>query len=77
MSQPDPCPHPEKQRHRTRKAAEKARAAVERTSSVDPGLRPYKCGEHWHLGHRGAGSLETQLRRAVKLGRLRRPRRAG
>ena len=72
--EPTRCPHPEKHRHSSRRAAEKALAAFDRTGRADPALRPYKCGDHWHLGHRSGGSIETQLKRALKLGRKRRTR---
>lgn len=46
------CLHPEKQRHPSWRAALKARDHLEANEGVDIGLRPYRCGEHWHLGHR-------------------------
>lgn len=45
------CPHPEKHRHRSRGAAWNALASIDRAEGVDLGLKPYRCGDHWHLGH--------------------------
>lgn len=46
------CPHPEKQRHATKRAALKARDSLERERGIDLGLIAYRCDDHWHLGHR-------------------------
>lgn len=57
------CPHPEKQAHRSRKAAEKALASLDGAKGTDLTLRPYRCGDHWHLGHRAkAKTLEQKIR---------------
>lgn len=48
----DLCPHPEKQRHRSRAAANKAMARLEANEGIDLALRPYRCVcGTWHLGH--------------------------
>lgn len=46
------CPHPEKHRHRSLKAALRARESLERERGIDLALRPYRCGDHWHIGHK-------------------------
>lgn len=45
------CPTPEKQVHRSQRAALKARDSLECDRGIDLGLKPYRCGGHWHLGH--------------------------
>ena len=46
------CPSPEKVPHRNFRAAIKARDALEAEKGIDIALRPYRCGDHWHLGHK-------------------------
>lgn len=68
------CPHPEKRRHDTYQAAVGHRRAIEkREGRIDIALKPYRCGDHYHLGHRpgsGKGGLNGKIRRALKVGRL-------
>ena len=46
------CPKPEKYKHYSRKAAEKAMASLEAANGIDLSLHVYrcKCGK-WHVGH--------------------------
>lgn len=67
------CPHPEKQRHRSFTAALKARDHLEANEGIDIGLRPYRCEDHWHLGHQQKPVGEAGLRRVLK--RSNKPRR--
>lgn len=69
------CPHPEKHRHATEGGALKHLQKMDRTKGVDLGLRPYPCGDHWHLGHKGDGKAarigpvnEKALVRALRSG---------
>jgi len=61
-------PHPEKAAHSSRRAALKARTSLEHARGIDLALKPYRCGDHWHLGHssgRGRfGRLQRQLHAA-------------
>ena len=63
------CPHPEKHRHVSKAAALAQLDSMYRAGKADLGLRPYPCEDHWHIGHRGAGSLKVQLNRALAQGR--------
>ena len=59
------CASPEKHRHRSQRAALKARDELERDKGIDLGLRPYRCGDHWHLGHKHKTTwLERRYRKA-------------
>lgn len=59
------CPHPEKQRHYTERAALKARDSMERTKGIELGLEPYRCEcGVWHLGHRRKNRIPGWARRA-------------
>lgn len=59
------CPHPEKQRHYSRKAALKARDGLERAKGLELGLEPYWCEcRSWHLGHRRKRQVPGWARRA-------------
>jgi len=61
------CPHPEKTAHRTKAAALKARSSLETARGIDLALKPYPCGDHWHLGHsRKLSKLERRVRRAMR-----------
>lgn len=61
------CPHPEKAVHRTKAAALKARASVEAQHGIQVGLEPYRCGDHWHLGHRRKLSrFERRMKKALR-----------
>lgn len=57
------CPHPEKDRHRNEAAALKARDSLEAVRGIDLALRPYPCGDHWHLGHRHKNHRPLWMRR--------------
>lgn len=62
------CPQPDKVRYPTKARATGAQKAWEIRNGPELGLRPYKCGDHWHLGHRNknaSGTLETRIRRAL------------
>lgn len=63
------CAQPEKHRHKSLRAALKARDALETERGVDVALRPYKCGDHWHIGHKGMKNPKTMLARALREGR--------
>lgn len=59
------CPHPEKQRHRSRAAALKARDSAERVHGIELGLEPYRCVcGVWHLGHKRKNPIPGWARRA-------------
>lgn len=60
------CPHPEKVAHRSCGAALKARESLD--DPADLALRPYRCGDHWHLGHRRP-SPRMQLKQSLRAGR--------
>lgn len=62
------CPHPEKHRHVSKAAALKHLEVMDRTKEVDLGLKPYPCGDHWHLGHRGHPPLNVAIRLALRAG---------
>lgn len=66
------CPQPEKQRHASRRAAEKALVSLEAARGIDLGLRPYRCGDHWHLGHRHKGLTFEKWDRKMRRRALRR-----
>jgi hypothetical protein len=55
------CPHPEKHRHASFRAALKARDELESDKGIDLGLRPYRCDDHWHLGHKSKPTAERWL----------------
>lgn len=60
------CPHPEKQRHASLPAALKARESLEAERGMDLALRPYRCEDHWHLGHlRKSTRLERKIRAEI------------
>lgn len=60
------CAHPEKQRHASLPAALKARASLETEKGIDLALRPYRCGDHWHLGHKRKSTwLERKIRSEI------------
>jgi hypothetical protein len=65
------CPHPEKRKHKSRAAAEKHLESMIKAGKWEPGLAAYPCESHWHVGNRGKGSTETQLKRALRLGKSR------
>jgi hypothetical protein len=47
------CPRPDKDAHRSFRAAIKARDSLEAERGIDIALRPYRCVcGAWHLGHR-------------------------
>lgn len=48
---PDPCPRPDKQRFWTKELAERGMARAAR-SAGGHGLNVYRCGDHWHFGHK-------------------------
>lgn len=63
------CPHPEKAVHRTKAGALKARSSLEAARGIDLGLAPYRCGDHWHLGHsRKLSKFERRMKRAMRKG---------
>lgn len=64
------CPHPEKHRHASRKAAEKALANYDQDKGPDLGMAPYRCGHHWHLGHRRKAKTLDQKLKALGSGRV-------
>lgn len=59
------CPFPDKHRHRTFNDALTARDSLEQARGIDIGLRPYRCGNHWHLGHR-QDARNRRLRNALR-----------
>jgi hypothetical protein len=69
------CPHPEKHRHVSQAAAWAALESLDKAGKRDLTIRPYRCGDHWHTGHKGAGSVDRQLKQALRSGIARRPRR--
>lgn len=68
------CDHPEKQRHTSRKAALKALASLEAKNGIDLTLSPYRCGDHWHLGHRHKALTFEQWDRKMRRRAQRRKR---
>lgn len=64
------CPTPTKRRHKSReRAAAQILSIREAEGHVDKHLRPYRCGDHWHVGHEpgtGTGGLDGKIRRALK-----------
>lgn len=62
------CPYPEKQRHKSFPAALAARDSLEAERGIDLGLRPYRCGDHWHLGHKSKPFGKKGIQWALKSG---------
>lgn len=48
MSNPDACETPYKQKFDNLTTATKAAKAIRRRPSATP-VRPYRCGQHWHV----------------------------
>jgi hypothetical protein len=63
------CPHPEKHRHVSCAAALVHLEVMDGAGKADLTLKPYRCGDHWHLGHKSKGSLNVQIKRALSSGR--------
>ena len=65
-----PCPTPTKVKHRDRDAAWDQIMAIKAAEGHgDKYLRPYRCGDHWHTGHKpgtGKGGLNGKIQRALK-----------
>lgn len=55
------CPHPEKRRHPT-EADAWAHATTRHPDDLT--LRPYRCGGHWHVGHK---SKKTSIQTAATI----------
>ena len=67
------CAYPEKQRHPSFDAALKARDSLEQARGIDIALRPYRCEDHWHLGHKHKpltfAAWDRKMRRRKKRGK--------
>lgn len=60
------CAWPDKYRHATEGAAWGAiRSLREDTGREAADLRPYRCGDHWHVGH-DRRALEKRIRKALR-----------
>lgn len=55
------CRWPNKQRHYSEQAAQKAAASL-RKRKGDTSIHAYTCGKHWHVGH----NLGVRLRQALR-----------
>ncbi|HRD59366.1 hypothetical protein [uncultured Nocardioides sp.] len=64
------CPTPRKIRHKTHAAAVSQIMSIKaREGRNDNTLKPYRCGDHWHIGHTpgtGNGGLKGKIRRALR-----------
>jgi hypothetical protein len=61
------CPHPEKHRHVSAAAALAHRESLETARGIDLALKPYPCGDHWHIGH-PKKKRQLELKQALKAG---------
>lgn len=46
------CPHPDKVKYRSEKAARAGVKAMRGKRDGGEPLHTYRCGDHWHVGHR-------------------------
>lgn len=62
------CPTPGKYRHADRAGAEKHLESLIAKGKADLNVRPYQCGDHWHIGHHKP-DRKHQLKYALAAGR--------
>jgi hypothetical protein len=59
------CRNPEKVRYKTEGGAWAAIREQRAREKFNSDVRPYPCGEHWHIGH-SVVALSKRIRKALK-----------
>lgn len=58
-----PCPYPEKKRYASKRAARRGRVGIYENRADGGGqLVAFRCGDHWHVGHRSRESWRDRRR---------------